>query len=35
MCNDYERYIEWERYSAAMAAADIGMPADADLVVAT
>jgi putative SOS response-associated peptidase YedK len=27
MCNDYERYIEWEKYCAAMAAAELGMPA--------
>lgn len=29
MCNDYERYVEWERYCAAMAEAELGMPADA------
>jgi hypothetical protein len=27
--HDYERYIEWERYCAAMAAAELGLPANA------
>lgn len=30
MCNDYERHIEWNTYCAAMAKAQLGMPADAD-----
>ncbi len=29
MCNDYERHIEWKAYNEAMAAAQLGMPADA------
>ena len=29
MCNDYERHIEWNAYCAAMAKAQLGMPADA------
>jgi putative SOS response-associated peptidase YedK len=30
MCNDYQRHIEWDAYCAALAAAKLGMPADAD-----
>lgn len=30
MCNDYERYVEWQAYCRAMAEAQLGMPAYAN-----